>query len=165
MEKKSKFKFSRYFNFFDIALLIVAAVIVLVLVVSSAINREKSAVTVRYTVEVTGFENGAENLIAVGDPVMDIVKKYDLGTIVDVKHEPTTWDVVDYDQGKVVKAIVPGQVTTLVTVEVEAEDTPNALSVEGKYPLRVGVNVSVRTPALSFSGTLISFEEVDSGEK
>ncbi len=157
-------RFLGLFNFFDLALLIAAALLAVVLVLVTVLGGREDTVTVRYTVEATGFEDGIEKLIRVGDPVMDIIKKYDVGTIVAVDYEDTTRDVVDYDTETVVKAKIPGQVTAMVTIETEAEDGEEAYSVEGNYDLRVGSAVSIRSKGLSFSGTIVVVEEVSGDE-
>lgn len=159
MEKKNKFKFSHLFNFFDIALILIAVLIALLLLLSNILGGEQGKkLTVRYTIEVTGFQDGKEKLFSVGDSLLDVVKKYEVGKIVEVKLEPTVWSVVDYDANCYVNSPVPGQVTVLLTVESDALETEDAISLDGGFEIRIGQGVSLRTPALSFSGTVIGIE-------
>lgn len=150
-------KAGKYFNVFDLVLLAAAAVIAAVLLAAPLFKGDEM-VTVRFTVETSGYENGDEKLIKVGDKAMDSIKKYDMGVIKSVSCEPTVRQVIDYDSARVLNAEVPGQMTALVVFEAKAKVTDMAIAVDGGLELRVGDTVSVKTPGISFSGYVVEIE-------
>ena len=137
-------------------MILTAVLIALLLVLGSVFGgKDGKEITVRYTIEVTGFQDGQEKLFRLGDPLLDAVKKFEVGKIVDIQFEPTTWSVVDYENERYIDAPVPGQVTAVLTVESAALETKSAISLDGGFEIRIGEGVSLRAPGVSFSGTII----------
>lgn len=168
MEKENKKKGIRgLFNLFDLALIILAAALAALLIFGGGgdgggIAAPGGAQTaVRYTLELTGLENGSASLIKPGDPVVDRIKKYSIGTAESVEITPTVKSVTDEASGKVVRTEVPGQETALVTVTAMADETDRDITVDGGFIVKVGTSVNVKTPGVSAAGFIVAVERGD----
>lgn len=167
MENKKKKGILRIFNLFDLILIAVAAALAAVLLVS--LGDKSSGITgpvqtqtqIRYTVELTGIENGAASLIKAGDPVVDKIKKYSMGTVESVEVTPTVRSVPDETSGVIKTSLVPGQETATVVITATASETDRDITVDGGYIIKVGLPVSVRIPGLSASGFILDVERGD----
>ena len=160
MEKK-KLKF---FNLFDIIVLLIALILLAVLFFmgKGAAPADGAGVgtsqKVTYTLELTGMQNGAAELIKPGDRLTDKIKKYDIGTVVSVETKITTMQVEDYENGGVIDSPVSTQQTAVVVVEADCTETDSQITVGNGYIVRVGATANIRGPGYAGTGYVIEME-------
>ncbi len=164
-ENKKKKGLPRIFNLFDLALILLAILIGAALFLSRDKNtsgaltgENQTRIQVRYTIELTGIQNGAAARIKPGAPVVDKIKKYSLGTVESVTVAPTVRDVNDETRDVVASAPVPGQETATVVITAEAAETETDIIVDGGYVIKVGLPVNARIPGLNAQGYIIGIE-------
>ncbi len=145
-------------NFFDLLI-----VILLLLVVAAAywLSHRSAAPTAvviprTYMVELIRLQEGMEEYVAVGDPVTDNVKNYDVGTVKAVEVLPyTTGESLDEEAGMYRQAPVEGWVNVLLTVEVDTVETDSTVDTLSGYTLRTGATGSFTAGTLSSRGVIL----------
>lgn len=157
--KTKKFRF----NIIDILLLVIFAVAVAVLVYILAVGgRDSSAasepIEVIYEVELKNIRESFRGAVKVGDTVVDTVKRYTIGEVIDVRYEEAVYTGVDSATGQLVYSPYPGRTNIIVTVQATADAASGTYSVDG-YQLIVGKSVSFRTPGFTGSGYIITMQE------
>lgn len=151
MEKKK-----RHPNFIDIVFIVlIAAVAVTAYWLSHRGADMQQAVPRTYTLELAELTPEAAALIEVGDPVVDNIKNYPIGTVVNVELAPTTICVLNENAMKYHFTEVPNKVTAMVTIEVDTVETERDLTTVSGYNLRVGTLVSCSIEDLTASGYIL----------
>ena len=95
---------------------------------------------------------GSSGLIQPGDPLVDTVKNYKLGSVVSVRAEPAVVQVLDQETRSYVDAVLDGHEDVYVTVESVCTENDGALLLDGGYDFRVGQTTYVRGPGYMGSG-------------
>lgn len=160
-KKKGPGRILGIFNLFDIIVIAVAVALAAVLLLTRSGGVEQvvaQTTTVHYTIELTSMANGSAGLIAPGDPLVDKVKKYNIGTVTDVEVTDTETLTNDLENGEVKLTTSPGLQTATVEVEVQAAETSSQLTADGGFVLRVGQSVSVRGPGYWGTGYIVAVE-------
>lgn len=160
MEKRKKLKF---FNLFDIIVILVALALLMALFFAKKGGQqtdagEDSVGTVTYTLELTGMQNNAAELVKAGDKLTDKIKKYDIGTVVSVKVETSITQVEDYENGRIIDVPVSSQQTAVIVMEAPCVETNSRITVGGGYVVRVGASANVRGPGYAGTGYIIDIE-------
>lgn len=169
MEKENK-KGRSVVNLFDIALLLVALALGALLYLGSretnvpgqdvpVISAKKA--DIRYTIEITSLTEDTAAQFKAGDPLIDVEKKYILGTVESVEVGPSRRLVTDFDSLKRVRAEEPGRVTVLLTVTAEAVIEERNITVDGGYVIKVGRTVLGKVPGCVFSAPVVAIERVE----
>lgn len=157
MEMEQK-KARRRPNFFDILIVVLLLLVVLAAYWLSHRSAAPTAVVVprTYTVELIQLKAGMEDYVAVGDPVTDNVKNYDVGTVKAVEVRPyTTDESLDEEAGTYHQTPVEGWVNVLLTIEVDTVETENSVDTLSGYTLRTGVTGSFTAGTLSSRGVIL----------
>ena len=160
-EKKGIF---RFLNLFDIVLIAVIVILAAVLVFVGGTG-ESSAVsengTVTYVIEFKKMENGSENLIQVGDKLVDKIKKDEIGTVKSVEIK----DAADLEdnmlEGGAADAVYENGKDVLVTIEAPCTENDRSITVGGGYVIRIGREASVRGPGYFGAGYIVDVERSD----
>ena len=95
---------------------------------------------------------GSSELIQPGDPLVDTVKNYQMGSVVSVRAEPAVVQVLNQETQTYVDAVLEGFEDVYVTVESTCTDSGEALLLDGGYDFRVGQTTYVRGPGYMGSG-------------
>lgn len=159
-EKKGILKF---LNLFDIIVIVVIAVLAAVLIfVGKEAEANKNADagaekegTVTYVIEFKKMGNGSEKLIKVGDQLVDKIKKYSIGTVVDVEVKDAVGMKENIIDGTVSETEYPEGKDVYVTVEAPCTENEYSIVVGGGYIVRVGKSASVRGPGYSSPGYIV----------
>ena len=168
MEKESKQRRS-IFNLFDLALIVIAIALGIVLYLGAHRDEEPAAgtvgltesrVNVRYTLEISEAEEFVTELVKEGEPLVDREKKYNLGTIESVEVGPAVRSVIDYETGVQRLSEVPGRYRVLITVTTEGVADERNITVDGGFVVRVGKSVLGKVPGGIFTGTIVAIERV-----
>lgn len=157
MEMEQK-KARRRPNFFDILIVILLLLVVLAAYWLSHRSAAPTAVvtTRTYTVELAQLKSGMEAYVAVGDPVTDNVKNYDVGTVTAVEVRPyTTNKSLDEEAGTYRQAPVEGWVNVVLTIEVDTTETDASVDTVSGYTLRTGAVGSFTAGSLSSGGVIL----------
>ena len=114
--------------------------------------------TVRYTIRVQRFPEGTGSLIKVGDELVDNIKNYSMGKVVDTEIVPAVSLVMNHDEKKYQLTQVPGMEDILVTVEFTCPENEENIVLSGGYTLRVGMTTYIRGKGYMASGPVIAIE-------
>lgn len=153
-------------NVFDVVIMAVVLVLAAALVIFWR-NTGKSNISVkvtrpvRYTIEINGMVPDGALAIREGDKIYDSVKKYDLGTVRSVRHEPARRLTKDMVTGRTVYAEIPGRITAIIEVVCDCTDEGASVSTASGYTLQVGKNVFVAGPGYAGSGYIIAISRED----
>ena len=130
--EQNNHKFRLRLNLFD------AIILVVVLAVGAAVawfglrsgggETSSASQTVQYTIMFQSMTEGSSELIQPGDPLVDTVKNYQMGSVVSVRAEPAVVQVLDQESRTYVDAVLEG------------------------YDFRVGQTTYVRGPGYMGSG-------------
>ncbi len=170
MEKNKDQKRRSVINLFDIALILVALALGGLLYYANrqagdpgqdvpTVSTQKT--TVRYTVEVASLPEEMADQFKAGEPLIDVVKKYFIGTVESIEKGPSRRLVTDFDQKAQVLAEEPGRVTLLLHVTAEAVVEELSITVDGGYAVRIGKSVEGKLSGGVFRGTVVAIERVD----
>lgn len=146
------------FNLFDVIIIgavLLAAALVLVLKMGSSSDGETVVVetrTVRYAVELTDLYPGTADAINIGDVLVDNIKKYEVGKIVDLEVYPTEKLSKDLETGTYHLVQVPERESVLITLEAECTENDRQILAGGGFEVRGGEGVSLKGPGYTGSG-------------
>ncbi len=168
MEKENKKRgFMRIFNVFDLVLIAVAVLLAAALVIPrlggsgedtpAPLPLSSGTVQVRYVLEVTVSDEYRDAAKA-GMNVVDKIQHYDLGTVESVEVRDAVRRITDYENGRVVNAAVPGQVTMLVTVVGRAAVSGTKILLDEGFLIRVGTGVNGMYGDVNLYGTVVSID-------
>ena len=156
-------KFRLRLNLFDAIVLVVVLLAGAVLVwfglrSSGSEAASPTTRTVQYTVLFQRIREGNSALIEAGDPLVDTVRNYNLGTVVSTRVEPATYQVLNQETQTYVDAVLEGYEDVYVTVESTCTVGDDSLVLDGGYIIRVGGTTYVRGAGYMGSGPIISIE-------
>lgn len=115
-----------------------------------------------YQIEINDVNPSTEGMIQPGDPVIDKVKKLDMGEVVSVEYIPETVSTLDLENHKMVESELPGKESAIITMKAECTDNGTKITTTGGYDLAVGTRVSMIGPGYSGAGYIIT---MDRGEE
>ena len=113
-----------------------------------------AAATMQYTIRLQKVLPGTDDLIESGDALVDVVKNFELGTVVSATVMPATDSIIDEDE----KAYVTGYEDIDIVVESTATYGEEKVLVGSGYELRVGEKIYVRGPGYLGSGEVYAIE-------
>ena len=148
-------------NLFDIVVILVALALAAVLLIprqSASDSPDAESGTVRYTIELTGMQNGSAELIQEGDSLVDRIKRYSIGTVQSVEVTNTLRQVEDYENGVVRYVESSTLQTAILVIEAPCTQTDTQITVSGGYAIRVGLPVSVLGPGYYGTGYILAVE-------
>lgn len=147
-------------NFFDILfiLLILAVAAAAYLLSHGGGKTQQTAVVRSYVLELENLQEGMDSYLAVGDPVTDNVKNYDIGTVTKVEVQPYTGSVLDETAGVIKQAPIEGKISLLVTIEAETVEDADSIDTVSGYTLRTGTSVSCTIGQLTAAGYILLVE-------
>ena len=153
--EQNNHKFRLRLNLFDAVILVLALAVGAVLFLFGLRSGGASASAARpvqYTILFQSMTEGSSGLIQPGDPLVDTVKNYKLGSVVSVRAEPAVVQVLDQETRSYVDAVLDGHEDVYVTVESVCTENDGALLLDGGYDFRVGQTTYVRGPGYMGSG-------------
>ncbi len=155
-------------NVFDIVLIALAVVLAAVYLISrgsapasSPTQPAAGTVSVSYTVEITELDELYAGDVKAGEPIVDRIKKYNIGTVESVETEPAMRNVDNRAEGTVERAPVPGCVTLYVNVTAQGVVSGSSIVIDGGYELKVGLPCSFKTPGFSGAGAIVRVGRID----
>lgn len=122
---------------------------------------KKGTDTVLYTIELTDQLEGFSNMIEVGDTLMDNVKNFPLGTIVDVEVQPSLASAVDINVGMIREAVVEGRETVLITVEASVTHDEKEIMINDNFLIKSGIWVALRGTGFAGSGYILDVSRLE----
>ena len=164
MENKPKKK--SIFNVFDIALILIAAALALVVFISRSPSKNAPAPEtdepvpgmVSYTVEITGMQNGTAHLVSVGDKLVERSHKWDMGTVTAVEVVPTarrTFNEYTMEYSDVDTELTE---TAIITILASCTEDAGNINVAGNQPIKVGTSIRMNGPGYYGAATVIGIE-------
>lgn len=114
--------------------------------------------TMQYTIRLQKVLPGTDDLIESGDALVDVVKNFELGTVVSATVMPATDSIIDEDEKAYVTAEIPGYEDIDIVVESTATYGEEKVLVGSGYELRVGEKIYVRGPGYLGSGEVYAIE-------
>ena len=154
MEEKRKHP-----NFFDIVCVVL--IVLLALGAYWISHRNDTAAEHRsrtYVIELTGLDENVEKYVAVGDPVMDNIKNYEMGTVEAIEVIEDLIQVTDQESGIVREIPQEDYITLLLTVRADTLESEKEITTVSGYTLRTGISVSVSVGALTAAGYILDIE-------
>ena len=156
--EQNNHKFRLRLNLFD------AIVLVVVLAAGAAVawfglrsgggETSSTSQTVQYTIMFQSMTEGSSELIQPGDPLVDTVKNYQMGSVVSVRAEPAVVQVLNQETQTYVDAVLEGYEDVYVTVESTCTVGDDSLVLDGGYEFRVGQVTYIRGPGYMGSGPI-----------
>jgi len=147
-------------NTFDVVVIIViaAALVGLLIYINTGSSGEDSEVgdTATYVLEIGSTDQSVADVISVGDELVDITSKNNLGTVTDVEIRPAESLNIDYDSGEYVVTTIPDKVKVLLTVEAAVTEGASDILVEGVLSIKVSNTFSIQGPGYSSAASVIN---------
>ncbi len=164
MENKPKNK--SIFNVFDIALILIAAALAVVIFISRSPSKDAPALEtgeltegmVSYTVEITGMQNGTAHLVSVGDKLVERSHKWDMGTVTAVDVVPTTRRTQNQYTNEFRDTDTHLTETAIITILASCTEDAGNINVAGNQPIKIGQSVRMNGPGYYGSATVIAIE-------
>ena len=116
------------------------------------------AATTQYTIRLQKTLPGTADLIETGDALVDVVKNYELGTVVSATAMPATDSIINENAKAYVTAEIPGYEDIDIVVEASVTYGEENILVGSGYELRVGEKIYVRGPGYLGSGEVYAIE-------
>ena len=160
-------KKKKFFNAFDIILILVLAAVLFVLFragvfgSATASGDTDTIKEVTYVLRLTPMRYGAENNISVGDNLLETVRKTSVGTVSDIQIVDSTILVLDQTTGEYVEHVIEDEKTVFLTVKASCIITDKGITTVDGQDLKASANVNVNGPGYFGFGTVISIEKGD----
>jgi len=155
-------KFRLRLNLFDSIVLILAlaagAFLLWNALKPDAAPEQADTSTIRYTVRLQRWPEGTSAAVKEGARLTDSIRNYEMGRVVSVETEPAWEQVVDHENRKYVRAVIPGYEDVLITVEASGTVTEEAVTVGNGYVVRVGARAYVQGDGFLGSGYVYAIE-------
>ena len=117
-----------------------------------------AAATTHYTIRLQQTLPGTGELIEAGDALVDVVKNFELGTVVSATVMPATDSIINEEAKAYVTAEIPGYEDIEIVVESSVTYGEENILVGSGYKLRVGEKIYVRGPGYLGSGEVYAIE-------
>ena len=117
-----------------------------------------AAATTQYTIRLQKTLPGTGDLIESGDALVDVVKNFELGTVVSATVMPATDSIITEEAKADVTAESPGYEDIEIVVESSVTYGEENILVGSGYKLRVGEKIYVRGPGYLGSGEVYAIE-------
>lgn len=116
------------------------------------------AATIQFTVRLRRTLPGTGALINEGDLLVDVVKNFEVGTVVSSEVRPAVAAVLDENARTYVNAEIPGYEDIYIVMESGASISDERILVGSGYELRVGEAIYLRGPGYLGSGEVYAIE-------
>ena len=138
-------------NIIDLCIILFVAVVAAVVVMffSANSNTEAQATQKRITIEVKAIEKDICDAMLKDKKIFDKVQNKALGTLVDVKIEPSVEYNLSKDTGEHIKSEVPNRFDAELVIDVSSNEE-----------LYVGKRMSVSTKDFTAAGYIIDLEKI-----
>lgn len=163
MEENKRFRLK--LNLFDGIVIVVALAVAAVMLymqmkpaASSGDTSTPAASTTQYTIRLQKTLPGTAALIEEGDALVDVVKNFELGTVVSATAQPATDSIIDENAKAYVTAEIPGYEDIDIVVKASVTYGEEDILVGSGYELRVGEKIYVRGPGYLGSGEVYAIE-------
>lgn len=133
-----------------IVLFVAIAASVVVMFFSANSNVDQQATQKRITIEVTAIEKDICDSMVKDKKIFDKIQNKALGTLVDVKIEPSVEYNVSKDTGEHIESEVPNRYDAELVIDVSSNEE-----------LYVGKRMSVSTKDFSAAGYIIELEKIE----
>lgn len=160
-ERRFRLKLNLFDGIVILVALAVAAVLLYMQMKPAAATDETgapAASTMQYTVRLLKTIPGTGDLVKSGDKLRDVVKNYDIGTVVSATVMPATDSIINEDTNSYVTAEIPGYEDVEIVIETTATYGDEAVLVGSGYAVRVGDEIFVRGPGYLGSGEVWAIE-------
>ena len=151
-------------SIFDIVIIILVIVLALgfIYMRNHSSGGAANVIEQTYQIEISDINPNTVGMIQPGDPVIDKVKKIDMGEVVSVEYVPQKISTVDMENHRMVESVLPGKESAIITMKAECTDDGTKIATTGGYGLAVGTRVSMIGPGYSGAGYIIT---MDRGEE
>lgn len=164
--EENKGRFRLKLNLFDGIVIVVALAVAAVLLymqlkpaaVPAGDASTPAAATTQYTIRLQKTLPGTGDLIESGDALVDVVKNFELGTVVSATVMPATDSIINENAKAYVTAEIPGYEDIDIVVEASVTYGEEDILVGSGYELRVGEKIYVRGPGYLGSGEVYAIE-------
>ena len=152
------------FNAVDAIIIFLAAAVLFVLLYVFVFDNADGTIsenprkTIQYTILVQNIDENYHDIIKENQPVTDAILKKDIGYVKGVQVSQMYQTGFNNDTLKEVYSLVDGRINLKITVEAEAEITPQKFSVDG-CTIRVGNQYSLMLPDIYCVGYCIDINE------
>ena len=160
-ERRFRLKLNLFDGIVILLALAVAAVLLYMQMKPAAASSETgtpAAATMQYTVRLLKTIPGTGDLVQPGDKLRDVVKTYDIGTVVSATVLPATDSIINEETNSYVTAEIPGYEDVEILIETTATYGDESVLVGSGYEVRVGDEIFVRGPGYLGSGEVWSIE-------
>lgn len=161
MNQKNKLSF----NLFDaVILLIVLAVGGVVLWQMLSTDGSSSKTTVlEYTISIKEVQEGTGEFVTQGSEIYDVIKNYNLGTVVSSKVLPAEKQVLNHQEKAYQTSKLDGFEDIEVTMSSAITETDSKLLADGGFELRVGSVVYMRGAGFMAVGFITDIKRDNEG--
>ena len=152
------------FNAIDALLIVLAAAALFVLLYVFVFDNDDGnsgdtvSKTIQYTVLIQNLDESSSDVIKVGQPVTDAIKKKEIGTVVGVEVNQMIQPSFDYDSEKEVYSPIEGRINVKITIEALAEENEKEFKVDDCI-IRVGTQYSIMFPNIYCVGYCIDIND------
>ena len=162
MQQKSE-KFRLRLNLFDsivIVLALAAAAFLLwnTLKPKSVTPEQVETSTVRYTICLQRWVEGASEAVHEGARLTDSIRNYEVGRVVSSWTVPATEQVLDHEHKIYTQVEIEGYEDVMILVEAPCVITDEAITVGGGYDVRVGGRAYIQGDGFLGSGYVYAIE-------
>ena len=152
------------FNAIDAIIILAVAAVLFVLLYIFVFDKDNGQTSasdfkpIQYTIMIQNIDEANSNIIKVGQPVTDAIKKKSIGTVVGVQVAGMTQTSFNYETEKEVYSPVEGRVSLKVTIEGDAEVTDREFTIDDLV-IRVGHQYSLMFPEIYCVGFCIDLND------
>ncbi len=162
--ERNEGRFRLKLNLFDGIVILIALAVAAVLLwtrmkpAAAAPEGAPASATTQYTIRLQKTLPGTGDLIKAGDRLVDVVKNFELGTVVSAAAMPATDSIINEEEKSYVTAEIPGYEDVDIVVEANVTYGEEKVLVGSGYELRVGEKIYVRGPGYLGSGEVYAIE-------
>ena len=152
-------------NFFDILLIILAAIIVIFggIFLFSRFSKTTNDVQIQYTITIKDVSTDIHIMATPGESVVDTIRLGTIGEVVSFTTEPCKYTGFNQETQMTVTTELEDFVNVLLTVEASAQKNEDAYSVGG-VRVAIGSQIYFRTPYYTAFGFVTEVKELNGGK-
>lgn len=121
-------------------------------------HKEKVVEThkLKYTFELIDCPVGFSQKIKVGDSIMDNVKNYHMGKVLEVRATENKKLANNLIDNTIVESVIPDKETVIVTMEANVTETESDFKVDGNYVVKAGKDIAIKGNGYAGTGYILT---------